>query len=341
MDITLLLQDAFTKVIGTFAHNWYLLLISIVVSAALKFYVDQEAIARFMRRNNRNSVLMATGIAVGTPFCSCGTTAVVLGMMASTVPWAPIVAFIVSSPLTSPEGLFYSAGIFGWPFAIAFFVSSILLGLAGGAIASFAERRGWLDNQARMAQPKPSLSLGIMGGPAPVDLPMIAQPAAEAAQCGCSSNRADPSVAQPATEAAKPKVTFRAFLQEVYDISKRLLLLFFGFTFVGYVLNGLIPTAWITSLFGAGHVYSIPLAATLGLPFYINSEVSLPLVRAMLESGMSQGAALAFLITGAGTSIGAFGGMLTIARWRVIGIVIGTLWLGSIVLGFLYNLIIL
>jgi uncharacterized membrane protein YraQ (UPF0718 family) len=59
----------------------------------------------------------------------------------------------------------------------------------------------------------------------------------------------------------------------------------------------------------------------------------------MLESGMSQGAALAFLITGAGTSLGAFGGLLTIARWRVIGIVVGTLWLGSIVLGFIYNLL--
>ena len=32
---------------------------------------------------------------------------------------------------------------------------------------------------------------------------------------------------------------------------------------------------------------------------------------------------------------------LTIARWRVLAIVIGTLWLGSIVLGFLYNLIVL
>jgi uncharacterized membrane protein YraQ (UPF0718 family) len=112
-------------------------------------------------------------------------------------------------------------------------------------------------------------------------------------------------------------------------------------TFVGYLLNGLIPTAWITSLFGAGHVYSIPLAATLGLPFYINSEASLPLVRAMLESGMSEGAALAFLITGAGTSLGAFGGMLTIARWRVIGIVVGTLWLGSTILGFIYNLLVI
>ena len=130
-------------------------------------------------------------------------------------------------------------------------------------------------------------------------------------------------------------------MQEIYDISKRLLPLFFGFTFVGYLLNGLIPQAWITSLFGAGHAYGIPLAATLGLPFYINSEVSLPLVRAMLESGMSQGAALAFLITGAGTSLGALGGLFTIARWRVIGIVIGTLWLGSIILGLVYNLIIL
>lgn len=346
MDIISLLQDAFTKVIGTFSHNWYLLLLSIVISAALKFYVEQEAIARFLRRNTRNSVLMSTGIAVGTPFCSCGTTAVVLGMMASTVPWAPIVAFLVSSPLTSPEGLFYSAGIFGWPFAIAFFVSSILLGLTGGAIANFAEQRGLLVNQARMPQSRPSISLGIMGGPAPISLPIVgqpfAEPAAEAAQCGCASNRAElPGSAQPAIAPAKPTITFRAFIQEMYDISKRLLLLFFGFTFVGYLLNGLIPAAWITGLFGAGHVYSIPLAATLGLPFYINSEVSLPLVRAMLESGMSQGAALAFLITGAGTSLGALGGLFTIARWRVIAIVIGTLWAGSILMGLAYNLLVL
>jgi uncharacterized membrane protein YraQ (UPF0718 family) len=341
MDILSLLQQTFGKVIETFSHNWYLLLISILISAALKLYIDQDAIARFLRRNTKNSVLLSTGVAVGTPFCSCGTTAVVLGMMASTVPWAPIVAFLVASPLTSPQELFYSAGLFGWPFAIAFFVASILLGLIGGAIASFTESRGWLANQARMAEPKsPSLSLGIMGGPAPVSLPVAAGPAAEAAQCGCSSNRLElPVVAQPRAEPAKPAVTFRAFVQEVYDISKRLLPLFFGFTFIGYMLNGLIPTAWITSLFGAGHAYSIPLAATLGLPFYINTEVSLPLVRAMLESGMSQGAALAFLITGAGTSLGALGGMLTIARWRVIAIVIGTLWAGSILLGFAYNLL--
>ena len=66
-----------------------------------------------------------------------------------------------------------------------------------------------------------------------------------------------------------------------------------------------------------------------------------PELSGTLASGMSQGAALAFLITGAGTSLGALGGALTIARWRVIAIVIGTLWLGSTVLGFLYNLLVM
>jgi uncharacterized membrane protein YraQ (UPF0718 family) len=61
----------------------------------------------------------------------------------------------------------------------------------------------------------------------------------------------------------------------------------------------------------------------------------------MLASGMSQGAALAFLITGAGTSIGAVGGALTIARWRVLAIVVGTLWAGSIFIGLAYNIFIL
>ena len=101
MDIISLLQYTFGKVLETFSNNWFLLLLSIIISAALKLYVDQDAIARFLRRNAKNSVILSTGVAVATPLCSCGTTAIVLGMMASTIPWAPIVAFLVASPLTS------------------------------------------------------------------------------------------------------------------------------------------------------------------------------------------------------------------------------------------------
>ncbi len=68
-------------------HNWPYLLVGIVISALLKVYVDTEKISAFLRRFRGMGVLAATGVAVGTPLCSCGTTAVVLGMMASTMPW--------------------------------------------------------------------------------------------------------------------------------------------------------------------------------------------------------------------------------------------------------------
>ena len=105
-------------------------------------------------RHRKAGVAIATAAAVGTPFCSCGTTAVVLGMIASTMPWAPIVAFMVASPLSSPEGLVYTAGLFGWPFAITLFVASAALGLLGGAVASLLERRGLLDGQTHGTGPR-------------------------------------------------------------------------------------------------------------------------------------------------------------------------------------------
>jgi hypothetical protein len=108
--------------------------------------------------------------------------------------------------------------------------------------------------------------------------------------------------------AHRTRLDWRTFGAELVRSGWRLLALFLAFAFIGYLLNDLIPAAWITTLFGSGRAYSVPLAATFGLPFYINTEASLPLVRAMLDSGMSEGAALAFLLTGAGTSLGAMRG---------------------------------
>jgi hypothetical protein len=43
--------------------------------------------------------------------------------------------------------------------------------------------------------------------------------------------------------------------------------------------------------------------------------------------------------TGAGTSVGAISGGLLIARWRVLAIVVGTLWIGAIVAGLIAGLV--
>jgi uncharacterized membrane protein YraQ (UPF0718 family) len=336
------LFDLFAKTLGqvwyTFVGNWPYLLASILIAVTLKRTMDSSRVSAFLLKYRKAGVAIATLVAVGTPLCSCGTTAVVLGMMANLMPWAPIVAFMVASPLSSPQELFYSAGLFGWPFAIAFFLASIALGLSGGAVAGWLDRRGWLRNQVRFLQPRRSLGAAA-----------ARQSAEERTPCSCQSApvSAIPLEAQVVSPSScdncgvqtKDRFRRQEFLKDIWLVGRRLIFLFLLFAFVGYFLNNLIPSSWMTSLFGSGKVYSVPLAATMGVPLYLNSEASLPLVRSMIDNGMSQGAALAFLITGAGTSVGAVAGALTIARWRVIGVVVAVLWLGAVLFGFLYDLI--
>ncbi|RPI84650.1 MAG: hypothetical protein EHM41_12805, partial [Chloroflexi bacterium] len=340
--LNLVIESA-KQVLLTLQHNWPFLVVSIVIAALLKLFLDADRVSNFMNRYRGAGVLAATTAAVGTPLCSCGTTAVILGMMASTMPWAPIIAFMVSSPLTSPGELVYSAGLFGWPFALAFFLASIGLGLAGGSIGGVLDNRGWLKNQTRFTDPAAAScgctpknqiqeSISRVYSHDISNLVLAAEPAGcgcsipAASTCGCgtpSESRLDESTDLLTHKPVKPKVSIVMLLNEMFTSGKRLLVMFVGFAFVGYFLNGLIPQSWVTQIFGSGNIYSVPLAATLGLPFYINSEASLPLVRALMESGMSEGAALAFLISGSGTSIGAIAGALTIARWRVVGLVVG------------------
>lgn len=48
---------------------------------------------------------------------------------------------------------------------------------------------------------------------------------------------------------------------------------------------------------------------------------------------------MAFLIAGSGTSLGAIAGALTIARRRVVGLVIAVLWAGAILVGYTYDVL--
>ncbi len=93
------------------------------------------------------------------------------------------------------------------------------------------------------------------------------------------------------------------------------------------------PQAWINDWLGGSSPLATVVAATLGIPFYLNSDGSLPFVASLMQGGMGAGPAMAFLVTGAGTSLGAISGGLLIARWRVLALVVAMLWSGAVVLG--------
>ena len=78
-----------------------------------------------------------------------------------------------------------------------------------------------------------------------------------------------------------------------------------------------VSDAWIASLFSDDAAASIPLAVIVGAPMYLDGYAALPLVRGLMEKGMSFGAALALMISGAAVSLYAAVAVASIVRLRV------------------------
>ena len=314
---------------GTLAADWPYLLLSIIAAAAMRVYVGTDRLGAWLSRRRWVAIGGAVLLATLTPFCSCGTTAIVLGMIATRAPWAPIVAFMVASPLTSPEELFLSAGLFGWPFALLFFGGTIVLGLAAGAVTSMIERTGWLANQARMRDrtcTRQSCSATSTAEPASGEEGTIG--------AGSIATTAPPVTAQVLTPVIS-RLRLRQFVRELATTGRRLAVYFLGYGTIGYLVIELLPSAFLTSLLGGRSAGSVVLAAALGIPVYITTEASLPMVAALVHGGLGLGPAMAFLVTGAGTSVGAIAGAFVIARARVIALVVGLLFAGALILGWL------
>lgn len=315
----------------TIVHNWPYLVASVVAASLIQVYVNPDRFSAWLRRRAGVAVLGAVALGALTPFCSCGTTAIVLGAMASSMPWAPIVAFMASSPLTSPGEFVLSLGLFGPAFAITFFVAAIVVGLLGGTAAWWLERRGLLVGQARMAAPDPAPECGCPAAASGAD--------AREVRLGDERPRLLTliDVTPPATS-VQP-TTLRRFADALAMNARRIAVYFLSFATLGYLVIRVLPAGVLTEWLGTGNpVWSAPLAAVLGIPVYINSDASLPLVAGLLRGGMAPGAGIAFLITGAGTSVGAISGMLLIARWRIVALVIATLLVTATVSGWLAGL---
>ena len=302
---------------STMAADWPYLLLSILAAAMVPVYVGTGRLSGWLSRRRWLAITAAVVLAALTPFCSCGTTALVLGMLATRTPWAPVVAFMVASPLTSPEELVLSAGLFGWPFALIFFTGAIALGFAAGAVTSLIERAGWLCCQARMrAAERPHGPCAAPGcDPAP--------------GTSCGHGGAPPA----ARTGFAARLRLAELARQLRGPGLRLALYFLGYTAIGYLLIELLPAGFLTGLLSGHSAASVGLAAVLGIPVYVTTEASLPMVAALIHGGLGLGPAMAFLVTGAGTSIGAITGAFVIARARVIALVVALLFTGALVLG--------
>lgn len=100
-----------------------------------------------------------------------------------------------------------------------------------------------------------------------------------------------------------------------------------------------IPMDVFAGLFGKGRVSGVVMAAIIGVPLYVCGGGTIPLLLGWLQSGMSLGAATAFMLTGPATKITNLGAVKIVLGGRHFVWYLAYVFVFSLVVGLLVNMI--
>lgn len=224
------------------------------------------AMARAFRGREPAMIVWASLVGAVTPVCGITVLPLVAGLLAAGVPLSPVMAFWLASPITDPGMFTVTAGLLGWPFAVAKTAAAVAIGLASGAATFFLARTATFAEPLRRR-------------------PELAQ------TCGCGPEGLRLAFWRDAGRLGAFHATCR---QTGWLMVKWLALAFVA----EYVLRRLLPLEAVVSFVSGNGIGAVALAAAVGAPVYLDGYAALPLVRALLDSGMGPGPALAFLIAG-------------------------------------------
>ncbi len=262
--------------------------------------------------------MIALGAVVGgmAPFCSCEVIPFIAALLALGAPLSAVMAFWLASPLMDPAMFLVTAGTLGAGFAAAKTVAAVALGVGGGLVVkAMAGSRVFADPL------KASSAVGAC-----------------ATSCGTGSGTG-PLTGRPQWVFWRAPERRRAFL----DTAVRNALFLGKWLLLAYLVEALmlryVPPEVIATVLGGDGLWPILLGAVVGAPAYLNGYATVPLVDALLTQGMSNGAAMSFVIAGGVSCIPAAIAVWALVKTRVFASYLGIALVGSVVAGLVWNVV--
>ena len=208
--------------------------------------------------------------------------------------------------MIDPPTLVITAAALGWNFAIAKAVFAVAIGLLGGVAIAALVRTGMFANPA-------SSKLG------------------STSSCG-----ADPLTGKPVWRFWQYDERRQVFYKEVRKNAVFLIKWLALAYLLEAILVAYVPAEAIGALVGGEGILPIVISALVGAPAYLNSYVAPPLVAGLMGQGMSAGAAMAFMIAGAVSSIPAMVAVYSLVRVPVFAAYVALGFLGAVLSGIIF-----
>jgi uncharacterized membrane protein YraQ (UPF0718 family) len=269
-----------------------------VMGMVNSYFTPERTRALLAGRREGAANVLAAGLGVVTPFCSCSAVPLFIGFVQAGVPLGATLSFLIAAPMVNEVALTLLFGLFGWR------IAALYLGL-GLTVAIAA---GWVIGRLRMERDLEDWVRAV---------PRIR--AGEATDALTLGERVDAGVAA------------------VRDVVGRVWPYILAGIAVGAAIHGYVPEDFMASVMGRRTWWSVPLAVLVGVPMYANAAGVIPVVQALLAKGAALGTVLAFMMSVIALSLPELVILRKVLKVRLIAVFVAVVAAGILIVGYVFN----
>src|SRR3989339_1201052 len=229
-----------------------LLVVINYVMAITRYYFPMEKARDILtkRRWYGLDYLLAAGLGVITPFCSCSSIPLFIGFVGAGIPLGVTFAFLISSPLVNESSLYLFPAMFGMRVTIIYNILGISIAMLGGMLIQKLSVEKYV---------KPEL------------LKFKSRQQIEAENGGNSLTW---------------KKLIKYFWKDGMVITKNVFPYVILGVSIGALIHGFVPASLVEKYLSMKTWWTIPLATLLGSPLYANSVSVIPVMEALVGKGV-------------------------------------------------------
>ncbi len=271
-----------------------------VVGVIRSFFTPERTRAILAGKRESVGNVLAAGLGIVTPFCSCSAVPLFIGFVTAGVPLGVTFSFLVAAPMINEIALGLLFSMFGWKVAAIYLGTGLLVAIFSGWVI------GRLKMEKHVEQWVYQTKVGSTAG-----------------------------AEHPITWSDR----IRDGRDAVKDIVGRVWLFVMIGIAVGAGIHGYVPENFMASVMGKGAWWSVPLAVLIGVPMYSNAAGIIPIVEALLGKGAALGTVLAFMMSVIGLSLPEAIILRKVLKPRLIAVFVAVVAAGILLVGYSFNLV--
>ena len=246
--------------------------------------------------------VIAAGLGVITPFCSCSAVPAFIGFVAAGVPVGVTMSFLIASPLVNEVAIGLLLSLFGWQITLIYVAAGLVIAIGAGFIIGRLRPERWVE-------------------------PFVFE-------THLGNQTIDPSKGLTIHDRVGIAMTeVSSILRKVWPY----LLVGIG---LGALIHGWAPADFFATYAGPDNLFAVPLVTAIGVPLYSNAAGVLPMVESLYAAGLPIGTLMAFMMSVVALSLPELILLKRVLRPQLLAIFVAITATGIMAVGYLLNAVV-